>query len=181
MSDASARAGAAREHAAAYAAHYSERDLTRPPQRYTKLNPVPVHHLPHVPRPRHRMRVPPGLRLRIAKLPRTLLRNDRQVRECRAASRAIALLRSDGSRRRRNRAQWDSRRLRRLPHDEAIAILDQMAPPSNGATMTDKSPKSKQRSQKQKKTAKARVATQAKSKQDGQGQVQKATTPKGKK
>ena len=47
--------------------------------------------------------------------------------------------------------------------------------------MSDKSPKSKQRSQNQKKIAKARVATQAKSKQDRQGQVQKATTTKGKK
>jgi len=47
--------------------------------------------------------------------------------------------------------------------------------------MSDKSPKSKQRGQKQKKIAKARVATQAKSKQDRQGQVQKATTPKGEK
>jgi hypothetical protein len=47
--------------------------------------------------------------------------------------------------------------------------------------MSDKSPKSKQRSQKQKKIAKARVATEAKCKQDRQGQVQKATTTKGKK
>ena len=42
--------------------------------------------------------------------------------------------------------------------------------------MSDKSPKSKQRSQNQKKIAKAKVAAQVKSKQDGQSQVQKATT-----
>jgi hypothetical protein len=53
--------------------------------------------------------------------------------------------------------------------------------PSNGATMSDKSPKSKQRSQKQKKIAKAAVAAAAKSKQDSQGQVQKATPQQGKK
>ena len=47
--------------------------------------------------------------------------------------------------------------------------------------MSDKSPKSKQRSQSQKKIAKARIAAEAKSKQDRQGQVPKATTPKGKK
>jgi hypothetical protein len=45
--------------------------------------------------------------------------------------------------------------------------------------MSDKSPKSKERSQKQKKIAKAKVATLAKSKQDRQGQIQKATTRKG--
>ena len=47
--------------------------------------------------------------------------------------------------------------------------------------MGDKSRKSKQRSQNQKNIAKARVATQAKSKQDRPGQVQKATMTEGKK
>jgi len=47
--------------------------------------------------------------------------------------------------------------------------------------MSDKSPKSKQRNQKQKKIAKETVARAAKSKQDSQGQLQKATPKQGKK
>lgn len=47
--------------------------------------------------------------------------------------------------------------------------------------MSDKSPKSKQRSQKQKKIAKARVAAEAKSRLDQQGQFQKATKTKAEK
>jgi hypothetical protein len=47
--------------------------------------------------------------------------------------------------------------------------------------MSDKSRKSKQRSQNQKNIAKARAATQAKSKQDGLGQFQKETMTEGKK
>jgi hypothetical protein len=47
--------------------------------------------------------------------------------------------------------------------------------------MSDKSPKSKQRSQKQNKVAKARVVAQTKSKQDRQAHVPKMTTGKAKK
>ncbi len=47
--------------------------------------------------------------------------------------------------------------------------------------MSDKSPKSKERSQKQKKVAQKKSATQAKNKQDGQSEFPQATQPKGKK
>jgi hypothetical protein len=47
--------------------------------------------------------------------------------------------------------------------------------------MGDKSKKSRQRSENQKKVAKATVTREAKSKQDRQGQVRKATTTKVKK
>jgi hypothetical protein len=47
--------------------------------------------------------------------------------------------------------------------------------------MSDRSPKSKQRSQSQKKIAKAKVAAKTKARQDKQVRVQTAPTTKGKK
>jgi hypothetical protein len=51
----------------------------------------------------------------------------------------------------------------------------------NGANVSDKSPKSKQRNQSQKKIAKAKVAAKTKARQDKQARVQTAPPTKGKK
>ena len=68
-----------------------------------------------------------------------------------------------------------------MPEGEGAKILEPVAFPSNGETMSDKSPKSKKRDQKQRKLAKAAVAAAAKSKQDNQGQAPKVTPKQGKK